>query len=459
MFALGLGSFISRYISKNLFQSLIKIELTIGVIGGFSSLVLFLSNLYLESYELVMYMEILIIGTLAGAEIPILTRIIEEDEHNLKLTLSSIFSFDYIGGLIGSIAFPLLLLPTLGYFSTAFLCGTLNIMAAIIIIFKYNSHIINAKFYKFVSICIICLMFLGMIFSENISKVIEDGLYRDRVILSEQTPYQKIVMTRYLDDVRLFIDGNLQFSTSDEYRYHESLIHIPMSQVKNKNNVLILGGGDGMALREVLKYGVKSVDLVDLDEQMVELCSTHPLITKINGGSLKNEKLKLHFLDAFEFLENKVKNIKTDKQTYDLIVVDLPDPNSDALNKLYSNIFYRMCSNVLSDDGVLVVQSTSPYFATKAFWCINKTIRSEIKYTKAYHVEVPSFGDWGFNMAKKSEFSDDYNIDIETKFLTSEKIPDLFNFAKDEVDENVMINNITKPILIEYYNRAVRQWR
>lgn len=317
MSALGLGSYLSRFFEKKLFNTLVNIELGIGIIGGLSALSLFLANIYISSYEVVMYFEIIIIGTLAGAEIPLLTRIIEEDEHNLKLTLSSIFSFDYIDGLLGAVASPLLLMPKLGYFSTAFLCGLLNVSAAIIILWKYSERIYHAAFYKMLSIGIAIFMMLGMVFADNISDTVERGLYRDVVILSKQTKYQKIVMTKHKDDTRLYIDGNCQFSTLDEYRYHEAIVHIPMSKVKNKDRILVLGGGDGFSVREFLKYDVEHIDLVDLDAEMIKICSTNKNITTINKDSLQSEKLAIYNEDAYEFLERN-------QNKYDLIIVDLP---------------------------------------------------------------------------------------------------------------------------------------
>ena len=237
MSAMGLGSYLSKYMKNNLFNWFVMIEIGVGIIGGISSLVLFLANLYLNTYQIVMYTEIIVIGTFVGAEIPILTRIIEEDEENLRVTISSIFSFDYIGGLIGSIAFPLLLLPHLGYFATAFLTGCMNIVAAMLIIFKYADRIKRVKRYKTVTLVVLAGMVLGMIFSENISNYIEGGLYRDNVILSEHTKYQHIVMTKHRDDLRLYIDGNVQFCSLDEYRYHEALVHLPMAKAKKKEQV------------------------------------------------------------------------------------------------------------------------------------------------------------------------------------------------------------------------------
>lgn len=452
MAALGFGSYISKYFNKNLFNIFVSIELCIGVVGGISSLILFLANIYITNYAAVMYLEIILIGTLAGAEIPIMTRIIEADENNLSVTLSSIFSFDYIGGLVGSIAFPLLLLPKLGYFATSFLCGLANIIAALLIMWRFGDRVKKIRVFRLAAVVLAVGMLVGIIFSENISDEIEGGLYRDKIIFMEQTPYQKIVMTKHRDDVRLYIDGNCQFSTADEYRYHEALVHVPMCELTDRSKVLILGGGDGLAVREVLKYDdVKQIELIDLDAEMIRICSTNKNITDINKNSLSSEKLHILNMDAYEYLE-------TNTERYNLIIVDLPDPNCESLNKLYSNIFYRMCGNALTEDGVMVVQSTSPYYATDAYWCINKTIESEGFFVKPYHLQVPAFGDWGFNMASRQSLSEDLQFQVDTQYLTTESAPALFCFGKDEISEDVKINRLTYPTLMEYYNKAVEYW-
>lgn len=277
MCAMGIGSYLSKFIKKQLFDWFVFVEIGVGILGGISSLILFMANIYLQSYVIVMYVEILAIGTLVGIEIPILTRIIEENASNLRVTLSTIFSFDYIGGLIGSILFPLLLLPHLGYFATTFLVGSVNLAVALLIVVYYHRYVVREMMWKGIAVVCLGIMVMGMLYSENIAGQIEDGLYRDRVILSEQTPYQKIVVTKHKDDLRLFLNGNIQFSSSDEYRYHEALVHIPMSVAKKRSRVLILGGGDGLALREILKYeDVEHVTMVDLDARMVETVSYPP---------------------------------------------------------------------------------------------------------------------------------------------------------------------------------------
>ncbi len=452
MAAMGLGSYLSRFMKKNLFDWFVLIEIGVGVIGGVSSLVLFLAQLYLNSYQIIMYLEIIVIGTFVGVEIPLLTRIIEEDKENLRLTISTIFSFDYIGSLIGSIAFPLLLLPHLGYFATAFLTGTMNLLAAILILFKYGKRIQYIKVFRVVTLTIFVGMVCGMVFSENISKHIEGGLYRDKVILSEHTKYQHIVMTKHRDDLRLFIDGNVQFCSLDEYRYHEALVHVPMSKAVKKDKVLVLGGGDGLAVRELLKYPETQITLVDLDAEMIRICRENPNVTEINQGSLDSKRLTIHNQDAYQFLEQTT-------EQYDVILVDLPDPNNETLNKLYTNVFYRLCHNALTEDGIMAVQSTSPYYATEAFWCINQTLESEGFFVKPYHLQVPAFGDWGFNLASKKELSEGFPLQVETKYLTEEGIQAMFHFGKDErVSEGIEINQLSKPKLIQYYLEAVKNW-
>ena len=163
-----------------------------------------------------------------------------------------------------------------------------------LILWRFGERVENIRIYRVIAGILAVGMAVGILFADNISDSIEDGLYRDHIIYMEQTQYQKIVMTKHRDDVRLYIDGNCQFSTADEYRYHEALVHVPMSELSQREDVLILGGGDGMAVREVLKYDeVKDITLVDLDAEMIRICSTNPNITEINGNSLQSEKLQL----------------------------------------------------------------------------------------------------------------------------------------------------------------------
>lgn len=456
MSAMGIGSYLSRYLRKNLFDWFVFVEIGVGIIGGFTSLILFVSYVYIEAYALVMYIQIIAIGILVGLEIPLLTRIIEENNPNLRITLSTLFSFDYIGGLIGSIAFPLLLLPQLGYFTTSFLTGLLNIIVALIIVSQYRHQIKRFKMFSAIAITSLVVMMGGALFSEDIANGVEGRLYRDQIIYSKQTQYQNIVMTKHKDDLRLFIDGNLQFSSMDEYRYHESLVHIPMMATPFHEKILILGGGDGLAAREILKYeDVKEITLVDLDKDIVQLCKENREISTLNQGALSDNKLKVINTDGYKYLE------ETD-DLYDVIIVDFPDPNNETLNKLYTNVFYRLAANHLKETGAMSVQSTSPYYARKAYWCINKTIEKEGLNVTPYHVQVPSFGDWGFQLVTKYTIdTNQFKLNVQTKFLTQDTLGRLFIFSKDEMIDKATIetNTLSTPKLMNYYLDAVKEWR
>lgn len=453
MSAMGVGSYISKYLKEKLFNKFIFIEMSIGILGGFSSLILFLVNIYTNIYILIMYILIILIGIFVGLEIPILTRIIEENKSDVRKNLANIFTFDYMGGLIGSIVFPILLFPKLGFITTAFLVGTINIIVALCIVLKYKEFIVSYKLVKLVSIIILIIILLFLCTGNLITNRIEKGLYRDDVILSKQTPYQKIVITKHKDDLRLFLDGNLQFSSNDEYRYHEALVHIPMMYAEKHNRVLILGGGDGLAVREVLKYDdVKEIVLVDIDKEMTDLCTNDKQIAKLNNDSLKNEKLTIINEDGYMYVQEN-------QEKFDVIIVDFPDPNNESLNKLYTNVFYNYVKANLAENGVMVCQSTSPYYAKKSFWCVNKTIKTQFDTVIPYHLQVPSFGDWGFNLAFNGN-NQMKDLSVETKFLNSKNIDSMFTFGNDEIIalDKIEENSMFKPTLITYYNEDIQNW-
>ncbi len=453
MAAMGLGAYLSKFVTRRLFRRFAQIELAVGLLGGTSSLVLFLAHLYLHGFRVLMYALVILIGILVGAEIPILTRIVEGDKRHLRLTLSSIFSIDYVGGLIGAIAFPLLLLPKLGFFATSFLCGLINCIAASIVLWRYGRRIEGVVSLRVMAVVLMAVMAVGVVASDRLSTMVEGGLYRDHVIVSEQTPYQKIVLTRRVDDLRLFLDGNIQFCSRDEYRYHEALVHVPMAMAPTHSHVLVLGGGDGLAVREILKYDdVSDVTIVDIDPSMTELCAQNEAIVRLNEGSLMDSRVRVCNEDAKQFLQES-------HDGYDVVIIDLPDPNNEALNQLYTDSFYRLVGNHLVDNGVFVTQSTSPYFAREAFWCINQTIASEGFHVLPYHLNVPSFGEWGFNVASRTELHSDVAITVPTSYLTSQNVPALFSFGKDESKPSHMSKNtLNHPLLIEYYNKALVKW-
>ncbi|MEK7754444.1 MAG: polyamine aminopropyltransferase, partial [Acidobacteriota bacterium] len=273
LFAMGVGSWLSRFLTRGLVARFISIELMVGLVGGFSSSALFLAFAYTQSFRLLLYLLVLVVGVLVGLEIPLLMRILKE-RFEFRDLVAHVLTFDYLGALGASLLFPILLVPKLGLVRSAILFGLINAGVALWSTFLFRDQLGSARGLRLSSAVVLLSLGAGMLAADRISAVADDSLYADEVILARTTRYQRIVLTRWKDDVRLFLSGHLQFSSRDEYRYHEALVHPGLAAVAAPRRVLVLGGGDGLAVREILKHQqIESVTLVDLDPEMTALFS------------------------------------------------------------------------------------------------------------------------------------------------------------------------------------------
>lgn len=456
MTAMGIGTLISRFFNKNLIYWFILVEVMLAIIGGLSVPILYYIYSIQFFYYPIMCILIIAIGTLIGLEIPLLTRIMEE-YFQLRENISNVLSLDYLGAFLASLAFPFILLPFLGVFNSSISTGLINLIVGLLTFVWFKDKLTKKRRAMLrVQGVLIALLLVGVfIFSKEISMYLENSMYDDRVVFAKQTKYQKLVITKNQADVRLFIDGNVQFSTIDEYRYHEALVHIPMNLVKHRENILVLGGGDGLATRELLKYPeVKHITVVDLDKEMTDLAVKNRIMAELSEHSFENPKVKILNEDAFKYLENV-------KDYFDVIIIDLPDPNNSSLARLYSKEFYKVVKQKLARNGIVVTQSTSPFFSPEAYWCIEKSLKSAgFKYTKPYHTYVPSFGDWGFMLAGNRPI-DENSIKIsgiKTKFLDNNSVKSLFHIEKDVLRDNIKASTLDKPEILNYYLNGWRYW-
>jgi len=450
LFAMGIGSWLSRFIGKGLVARFVLLELMVGVVGGSSAAVLFLSFAYLESFRLVLYGQVLVVGILVGLEIPLLLRILK-DKIEFKDLVAQVLTFDYLGALIASLAFPLLLAPRLGLVRTCFLFGLLNVLVALWSTFLFKNEIPKNLGLRAQSIVASLILLAGLFYGDRLSTFAEENLYTDSIIYAASSPYQRLVVTRWRDDVRLFLNNNLQFSSADEYRYHEALVHPGMSWLQSARRVLVLGGGDGLALREVLKYpSVESVTLVDLDPAMTRLFSTNELLRKVNQDSLLSPRVKVVNQDAFVWLSEN-------SEFFDFAVVDFPDPTNHALGKLYTTAFFKMLKEHLAHGGAAVVQSTSPLYARKSYWCIAATLEGAGFQTSPYHAYVPSFGEWGFILASNRGYEPPTRFPAGLKFITADTTRALFEFPPDMAKVEAEVNRLNNQILVQYYESEWRQ--
>ena len=395
LFAMGLGSYLSRFFERQLSAHFLRIELLVALAGGAMPALLFLANGYLPgAFRFLLYALVLLVGMLVGLEIPLVMRILQRNVA-FKELVSQVLTFDYLGALAVSVAFPLLLVPQLGLIRTGLLFGLMNAGVALwaLWLFRHELRRLSAH----AAACALTLLALGAAFAaaDRITTLAEDRFYQDHVVFTADSQYQRIVVTQGKAGHRLFLNGNLQFAERDEYRYHEALVHPAMAAHGAARRVAVLGGGDGMAVREVLKYpGVESVTLVELDPAMTKLFSQTPALVALNGNSLNSPRVHVVNSDAFKWLEDG-------KETFDVIIVDFPDPTNFSIGKLYTNSFYGLLDQRLSASGYAVVQTTSPLVARRSFWTVVQTIESVGLQTAPYHANVPRFGEWGYVIASR----------------------------------------------------------
>ena len=446
LFAMGVGSWLSRFIEKGLARRFVDIELAVAILGGFSAPLLFLSFARVSYFYAVLYFIVFAIGVFVGLEIPLLLRILK-DQVEFKDLISRVLAFDYIGALLASILFPILFVPKLGLVRTSLIFGMLNALVAL-----WGTWLLRPLIKGRVtglrvrSAIVLALLLVAFVKANTLTSLAEDEMFADEIVYAKDTPYQRIVITRGRAGFQLFLNGNLQFSSTDEYRYHEALVHPAMLLANNPRRVLVLGGGDGLALREILKYpSVERVTLVDLDPDMTHLSSRFPLLADLNKHSFDNSRVQVVNQDAFIWLEH------TTDEPYDAAIVDFPDPNTFALGKLYTTRFYRLLRNRLTANAGVSVQATSPMFARNSYWCIIRTLEAAGFIVRPYYTAVPSFGLWGFALASSTPFEIPTKPPEGLRFLDEVTLAAMFRLSKDIEPVPVEINRLDNQALVRYY--------
>ncbi len=447
LFAMGVGSWLTRWIREQLLARLIALELWLGLVGGASVAVLYVAYADGQHYRYWMVLLTVLIGTLIGLELPLLTRLLQ-NYGSLRSTLANVLSLDYLGALVAALLFPYVLLPALGNLHTGLLTGLVNALVGAGLLWNCWPQLTPGwRRGLAVQAALILGALAGLLSTaEGLLERWESGLYTDRIVYSQQSQYQKIVLTRWGQDLRLYLDGHLQFASVDERRYHESLVHPAMSLAANHQRVLILGGGDGLTAREVLKYPqVEQVDLVDLDPAMTNLARRYLPLTELNNNALNHPRVHIQNQDAFTFLAAA-------QVPYGVIVLDLTDPRSEAIGKLYSVEGYQRCRRLLGPGGVLVTQATSPYHARRAFWCIGASLEEAGFQVYPYHVLVPSFGEWGFYLAAMAPLDlEPLKLEVPLVFLRPELWPGMRVFDPDMARLPVEANRLDRPMVARYY--------
>ena len=457
LFSMGLGSRLSRFLETDLLKKFIAIEFVLSILTSFSSLLAYTAAAYTVYTGIIIYSLSILIGLLIGMEIPLVVRLNEEFEA-LKVNISSVLENDYYGSLLGGLFFAFIGLPYVGLTYTPFILGTINFVVAVFLLislWKFLPRPTRVQLGSF-GLGVVALLVTGFFLANPIILFGEQQRYKDKVVYSEQSKYQKIVMTQWKDDFWLFINGNQQLSTLDETMYHEPMVHPVMTASPIPKQVLILGGGDGCAAREVLKYpSVESIKLVDLDPAITNLAQTNEILVKLNQQSLLNGKVEIINQDAYTFLEDHL-------GYYDVIIIDLPDPKTVELGRLFSYEFYLLCQRRLRPNGFLVTQAGSPYYASRAYKCVDITLQEAGFTTLPLHNQVLTLGEWGWIIGAR-DISDSALLKkfqaldfdhVETQWLNNEAMQLITSFGKDFYDlegQEPEVNRVHNPVLYKYY--------
>lgn len=498
MLMMGVSGFVqSRMSDNNLIYKFIGVEVMMAVLGGFAPLAIYGAFSYFEyNFAAVHYFFVLSVGFLIGFEIPVVMRIINQQNISLRTNLAIIYAMDYIGAFVGAIIWVKVLLKLYPLTEISFIVAGFNFAIALITVmyFIFTGIINHRVTTAIIMLMTVVVLLTGYLNNRDISALFEQRFYDDPIILKTTTKYQHIVLTenKQQGDIRLYINGNTQFSSLDEKRYHDLLVHPVMSIANMPEHALVLGGGDGLALRELLKYkNLKSITLVDLDPDMIKLASENPHLRKLNKdafhdarlhvnppGNVKNVNVKGVYLESEDSLTQKIQSewvatvdvytIDADQfirakndQHWDVVIIDFPDPSSVELSKLYSKQFYRSLRRHLSSNAFISIQSTSPYHSKESFLTIGNTLKSAGFNVLPYRQNIPSFGDWGFHLAwtsgeSEKEVKDNLNaveaFTVNTDYVTPELMLASFAFGKGELSSKThCVNTVMFPCLLTNY--------
>jgi spermidine synthase len=453
LFAMGVGAHLSKFVhDDDVLARFVDIELAVGLIGGVSAAALFLTFSWMAApFRTLLYVMVFLIGALVGMEVPLVMRALNARQTAFNELVSRVLTFDYLGALAVSLLFPLVLAPHLGLVRTGFLFGMLNVGVALWTIKAFSTELKNVVGRLLRACTVMVLLLCGFAMADKMTYWGEHGLFGDEIVFATTTPYQRLVITHWKDDLRLYINGNLQFSSRDEYRYHEALVHPVLQPLPWARRVLVLGGGDGLALREILRYpNIEQVTLVDLDPAMTNAFTHRPELVALNKGSFSDKRVRVINADAAIWLQHS-------DEMFDAAIVDFPDPSSFALGKLYSVPFYGMVKRHLSANGLMVVQSTSPFFAPHAYWTIDATLREVGMKTWPYHAYVPSFGEWGFILASpQAAYTPPVEYRLPMRYLNADTTREMFIFPPDMKPMTMAPNMLNTQSLVHEFEQ---DWR
>jgi|GEM_PF-108859 len=503
--SMGVGAFAAKWV-RCPFKGFVWLELAIGFVGATAVIVISMSvslafsfPAYLQEIyglhpsittdgevvrslsriaKVLPFVAGAVLGLMIGMEIPLIARIREHlHGRHLKNNVGTIYGADYIGAGVGAAVWVLVCLK-LPVVVAALSTALVNALIGVAFLINYRQYLTGrVKLWAAHGVLLVLIGSLavgGAAWMENM----HNALFKDQVMYTKITPYQHLTITERLIGkglpviTSLYINGRLQFSSNDEVIYHNFLTYPPLLASARHEHVLVIGGGDGLALRDILRWNPKSVTLIDLDPDMVALfggkdplapAAVNQRLTALNENAFNDDRVQLIFGDAFIEVEKLV----SAKRHFDTIIVDLPDPSHPDINKVYSEFFYARLKELLSGDGAIGIQSTSPFHTKEAFISIGKTLRAAGFITEQYHANVPTFGEWGWTIGTvmgssalaRITTTAEQPLVVPSQWLSREQILAAFVFSPSYFSDasTIKINTLGSHRLYQYHQRAWKQ--
>ncbi|WP_107103830.1 MULTISPECIES: polyamine aminopropyltransferase [unclassified Streptomyces] len=442
VFAMGVGSLLAKRLRCRAAVGFGLVEAGLALVGGCSAMVLYAAFAWLGESRYVLVAFSLAIGVLIGAEIPLLMSLIQRsgrpaeggeragragrkaslgEQDDAAGTVADLFAADYVGALVGGLAFPFLLLPWLGQLTGALVTGAVNAVAGgglVLWVFRHDLTARSRALLVAVNVSVLAVLATATVLVDDFEQAARRAVYGESVRVAVHTDLQEVVVTGGVGGPPdLFLDGRLRVAGQDEYRYHEALVHPAMNGPHAR--VLIVGGGDGMAAREVLRYpGADSVTVVELDPGVVRLARTDPALAALNAQAFRDPRVHVVYADAFRWLRGAAARVQ---ERYDVVISDLPDPGITPSTKLYSEEFYGLVAQMLTPSGRFAVHAGSVTDRPRTYWTVDATLRAAGFATRPYSAggRTPGFaagpdradraggtgegpGDWGFLLAVRA---------------------------------------------------------
>jgi spermidine synthase len=419
---MGIGSLAAKRLRSLAAAGFGAIEAVLALVGGCSAMAVYAvfawtggwGGVWTDAPRHLLVAFSLAIGLLIGAEVPLLMEMIQRiRRQDAGGAVADLSAADYVGALVGGLAFPFLLLPWLGQLTSAVLTGAVNAVAGgalVLGLFRGDLSRRGRWLMLLANAAVLGLLATAATLVDDFERAARQAVYGHDVRVALHTGAQEVVLTGGARGrpLALFLDGRLRFSGRDERRYHEALVHPAMRGPHAR--VLVLGGGEGLAAREALRHpGTRRVDVVAPDAAVVRLARTDAALSSLNGHAYDDPRVRVHTADAFDWLR------QGPEAAYDVVVADLPDPGITASTKLYSQEFYGLARQVLADGGRLVVHAGPVASRPHVFWTVDATVRAAGLRTTPYSVggRAPSSAagpdrtagaargprDWGFVLA------------------------------------------------------------